>query len=190
MRNRRSNEKHIANAKWTTKDLAQLHEELKGAYGVYEEDFWGNKAFRQQENQYRESLRRDQRAAASPSVAFSKEKALVAPVPMPGMPGIMMGSFTSYVDDAVARGDIVVRPISSLSKLEDMGPPPPGITMGPIPTFEMLQQRGGIRPEDANVIRAVPIPGTEGGLIGQGNRIRDQADELYHEPQRQKRSRR
>ncbi|KAJ4396155.1 hypothetical protein N0V93_000374 [Gnomoniopsis smithogilvyi] len=182
---KRSNEKHIANAKWTTPELASLHEELKGAYGVYDVDFWSNSGFRQQENQHRESRRREVRAASDPAIAFSEGKALVAPIPLPGHPGIMMGSFTSYAGNSIARGDIVAGPVPTMSKLRGMGAPPRGIIVGPMPSADRLVKGGGIDPEDADVIKAVPIPRTEGGFIGQGKRMKDQADKMYREQEEQ-----
>lgn len=82
-------------------------------------------------------------------------------------------------------------PIPGLSKWHSMGPPPRGITVGPMPSGDRLRQgvTDGIHPEDVSVIMAVPIPRTEGGFIGQGNRIKDQADELHREQQRQSRHR-
>lgn len=173
---KRSHEMNIANADWSTKELAKKHEDLKHAIGFYDADFSGDQEAKAKEKTYREGLWRDERGRQDPALGFSQETELPGPIDLVGEPGIVQGSSRDLSGD-LHGGKLKVR--SAPDNLESKA----GADVHPrfqnviqkvaVPEENRMDGEGEVHPDLADDLEVVPIPGTDGGLLGQGNRLLD-----------------
>lgn len=70
--------------KWTTPELAQLHEQAKESAGWYDSDFKGNVQHKEKKKQEETRLARHKRGLAATRLAFVEKAELTAPIPIPG----------------------------------------------------------------------------------------------------------
>lgn len=173
---KRSISTHIASAKWSTVEYAGLHEELKGAMGFYDEDYFERQQAQDFRKETTERKLETERASRDPVHAFSRDKALLAPIDIPQHPGLDYGSFYDWPKHAAQRyrGKVIETTIHSkrleqevdvllhLKKVVEAVPIPDEMRM----TLD-AKIPAGLEDE----IEAVPIPGPEGGYLGQGNRF-------------------
>lgn len=123
-----------------------------------------------------DSVKRKDRSAKS-VIAFSKEKELPAPLPLPGQPGIVMGSFIDWAADDLG-GQLKARSApANFSEAEVPVWQESTLSRAPVPDESALSAEHPSLQHWGGEIVIVPIPGTDGGFVGQGNRFRDKLDE-------------
>lgn len=163
---------------WTTRELAQQHEKAKEEYGWYDPEFKGNTAEKRKHKELRDGLERHARARDHPSMAFTDEKALDGPLPLPGRYGVVRGSFDDHLQAAEERfGDLVsVGPIPDGRHLPRAIPPRFEGLVVKVPTGStpLASQVPG---RLSDMFQAVPNPGTPGNMLGGGKRLRDRHEQ-------------
>lgn len=154
---------------WSSPFAIATHERQKRKIGYYDDDWAGDVQGMATIRRDYKRAKRDQLAKDDPVWSWSKEVELDKPTQVPGVPGVMYGSWGRDLVPAGSR-------LESVLKFTDQIPntPVPShlhsvLHLGPPPTFESLAQRPPIPPRPDIIF--VPIPGQPGNLRGEGKRI-------------------
>lgn len=159
---------------WSTIELAQLHETSKERFGWYSRDFEGDADHKEQQRQSRASAQQRVLFMANPQLAYSDDQVLSAPLDVPGRGDVVYGSWSDYAThEHVLNQRVLVETVHTAGQgqyaTRDARLVPGGSIV--VREFEMTDFDDAIR--KASGVKRVALPGTPGGMIGQGGRIQD-----------------
>lgn len=161
-------------AKWTPM-LAKLHHEAMVAAGWLEDDFKGPILHKRAVKEAENKLVRLDRGLKDPRLAFSTQKELLGPTPVPGYPALVYGAFTDWRKAAQRLTRLRMSSIPganhqsfyNIQDFEDY------LVVGRVPSATTSVAMQPKLEEYRDVIQQVPVPGTRGGMLGQGRRLQD-----------------